>query len=241
MLFFCIGLAGQQHGIRLTLTSGINSERNETTIDTALSAPLIMTGGKTSFYNISLSYLRKTQKFTLIGGLGINIRKNISSAESNNSLISRNDKIYNRQTGIEVHCGVLKTISTTSNRLEFNIGTGIAFESSIRKKYLSNIDIFDENKNYINGRELKVDLNHSWGIGPTLELSAYYKLVKNTFIGVNFTSWFYFQKESGTEVYSYTFYGTDRVITGENRIDRIINKKLFSKNGVFSYSILLKF
>lgn len=241
LLFFCVALSGQEHGIRLTLKGGTSYERDETTIDTALSAPLIVNGGKTSYYDVSVSYLRKVRKFTIIGGLGIDVRKNDFSAEGNDLLFSRHDEIYNKEKRIEVHGGVLKTVFTAYKRLEFNVGAGISFESRIKKKYLSHIDIFDESKNYLNGRELKVDFSNLWIIGPTLELSAYYKLLKNTFIGINFTSWFYFQKESGTEVYSYTFYGSDRVITEENRIDRIINKKLFSKSALFSYSILLKF
>jgi len=239
--FFCSILYGQNNAIRVTLNGYTKYSREEITIDTFTNSIPRTTGGVTNYHDLSLSFLKEIVNLYLFGGIGVGWIKGHSSTEDIGFSQKRLTIIEDSETNMKFHIGVLNNM-ITHERLNFFVGVGTKFDYRISKRAASRRSLFDENSNdYLEGQEFEFDFARFWRLGPTIELGCYYRFIGNFHLGINFTPWFYFQKEIGDEQIEITQFGENKLLLSESGFYKTVNKTLFTRSQTFSYSLLWKF
>jgi len=241
-LLFCSMLFGQNNALRITVNGFTNFSREEVTVDTSfnISSSPRKEGGFTNYNDLSLSYLRKIGNLSLFGGVGIERLKDDFSSEIIGFSQKRLTKIESFNSEIKFHFGLLHNVLTT-NRFDFFLGIGTKFDYRISKKSATKRSFLDIGGGFLEGEELHFDFAKSWSFGPTLEVGCYYRFVGEFYLGINFTPWFFIQKEKGNEEIEIIQFGHNKSILSQSGFSEIVNKTLFSRSQTFSYSLLWKF
>ena len=241
-MLFCSMLYGQNNAIRITLECYTKYSREEITIDTFTNSIPRTTDGVTNYHDLSLSFLREIDDFYLFGGVGVGWINGNSSTEDIGFSQKRLTIIENSETDVKFHIGILKNMIKTHERLNIFVGVGTKFDYRISKMYASKRSLFDnDNNDYLEGQESNFDFARFWRLGPTIELGCYYRFIGNFHLGINFTPWFYFQKESGDEQIEIAEFGQNKSLLSESGFYKTVNKTIFTRSQTFSYSLLWKF
>ncbi len=241
-LFFCLMLYGQNNAIRITLNGYSKFSREEITIDTFNNFIPRTTGGVANYNDLSLSFLRNIGDLYLFGGVGVGWINGHSFTEDIGFSQRRSTIIEDSQTDMKFHVGILNNMTKTDERFSFFVGVGTRFDYRISKMAASKRVLYDKNSNdYLEGQELNFNFARFWRLGPTIELGCYYRFIGDFHLGINFTPWFYFQKEIGEEQVEITQFGENESLLSKSGFYEKVNKTLFTRSQTFSYSLLWKF
>lgn len=241
-MFFCSILYEQKNAIRITLNGYTKYSRDEITIDTFTNSIPRITGGLTKYHDLSLSFLREVGDLYLFGGVGVEWGKGHFSTEDIGFSQRRLTIIKDSEIDMRFHIGILSNMVRTHERLNLFVGVGTKFDYRISKRSSSKRSLYDKNSNdYLEGQEHDFDFARFWRLGPTIELGCYYRFIGNFHLGINFTPWFYFQKEIGDEQVEIAEFGQNKSLISESGFYKTVNKTIFTRSQTFSYSVLWKF
>lgn len=232
---------GQVNSIRLSVRNYLSYSQDILIVSDSLSLIPSTANNRTRSYDFSLIYYRKIGNVNFYFGGGLN--KGINSLNRENKIGSGNKRVESNErieSGFHLNFGTSTWANIISPKVFFALNSGLYFRLNYEENTDFTEEIFDGNT-YLEGRQVIINYNDDVTIGLNIELSLYYEIFDEFFIGLNHNSLFFVNLENGiTELNAFQYDVNRSVLLSSNQRHKV-KQTTYSKSHLFSVSILKKF
>lgn len=241
LIFFSTWCLGQSNGIRLSLRNYLSYSQDVVTLSDSLSSITPTFNDHSSSYDFSIIYYKKIKKVNLYFGGGLNGTTNSFNRENQISMGNKSiDSNKRSRKGFHLNFGTSTWTNIISPKFFFALNSGLYFRLNYKERAEFEEEILNGDT-YEQGRQVIIDYNDDITIGINAELSLYYEVLKNLFIGLNHSSLFYVNFENGVTELNSFLYGVDKILLFSTRQRQKVRTNTYSKSQLFSFSILKTF